>query len=89
MATPEAQTPADRFIARWADAAASERANAQLFLTELTDLLGVPRPGNDHALGYSFEEIAEASGMPVGTAKCHAHRGRNRLREHLEDREVA
>ncbi len=55
MVTPEAQTPADRFIARWANAAASERANAQLFLTELTDLLGVPRPGNDHALGYSFE----------------------------------
>ena len=41
------------------------------------------------ALGYSFEEIAEASGMPVGTAKCHAHRGRNRLRERLEEREVA
>ncbi len=41
------------------------------------------------ALGYSFEEIADAAGMPVGTAKCHAHRGRNRLREHLEDREVA
>ncbi len=38
-----------------------------------------------HALGYSFEEIAEAAGMPVGTAKCHAHRGRNRLRERLED----
>jgi RNA polymerase sigma-70 factor (ECF subfamily) len=37
------------------------------------------------ALGYSFEEIAEAAGMPVGTAKCHAHRGRNRLRERLED----
>jgi RNA polymerase sigma-70 factor, ECF subfamily len=41
------------------------------------------------ALGYSFEEIAEASGMPVGTAKCHAHRGRNRLREQLEERDVA
>jgi RNA polymerase sigma-70 factor, ECF subfamily len=41
------------------------------------------------ALGYSFEEIAEAAGMPVGTAKCHAHRGRSRLRERLEDREVA
>jgi RNA polymerase sigma factor, sigma-70 family len=41
------------------------------------------------ALGYSFEEIAEAAGMPVGTAKCHAHRGRNRLRERLEEREVA
>jgi RNA polymerase sigma-70 factor, ECF subfamily len=41
------------------------------------------------ALGYSFEEIAEAAGMPVGTAKCHAHRGRNRMRERLEDRDVA
>jgi RNA polymerase sigma-70 factor (ECF subfamily) len=41
------------------------------------------------ALGYSFEEIAEAVDMPVGTAKCHAHRGRNRLRERLEDRDVA
>jgi RNA polymerase sigma-70 factor (ECF subfamily) len=38
-----------------------------------------------HALGYSFEEIAAAADMPVGTAKCHAHRGRNRLRERLED----
>jgi len=41
------------------------------------------------ALGYSFEEIAEAVDMPVGTAKCHAHRGRNKLREQLEDRDVA
>ena len=41
------------------------------------------------ALGYSFEEIAEAVDMPVGTAKCHAHRGRNRMREQLEDRDVA
>jgi RNA polymerase sigma-70 factor, ECF subfamily len=38
------------------------------------------------ALGYSFEEISAASGMPVGTAKCYAHRGRNRLREQLEER---
>jgi RNA polymerase sigma-70 factor (ECF subfamily) len=36
------------------------------------------------ALGYSFEEIAEAAGIPVGTAKCHAHRGRARLSERLE-----
>jgi RNA polymerase sigma-70 factor, ECF subfamily len=41
------------------------------------------------ALGYSFEEIARAAGMPVGTAKCHAHRGRNRLRARLDDRDVA
>jgi len=27
--------------------------------------------------------------MPVGTAKCHAHRGRTRLRERLEHRDVA
>ena len=37
------------------------------------------------AMGFSFEEIAEAAGMPVGTVKCHAHRGRARLREKLED----
>jgi RNA polymerase sigma-70 factor (ECF subfamily) len=36
-----------------------------------------------HALGYSFEEIAAADGVPVGTAKCQAHRGRARLRERL------
>jgi RNA polymerase sigma-70 factor, ECF subfamily len=41
------------------------------------------------ALGYSFEEIAEAAGIPVGTAKCHAHRGRNRLRVRLEERDIA
>ena len=38
---------------------------------------------------FTFEEIAAAAGMPVGTAKCHAHRGRNRLREWLESRDVA
>lgn len=37
------------------------------------------------ALGLSFEEISAASGMPVGTAKCYAHRGRNRLRAKLSD----
>jgi RNA polymerase sigma-70 factor, ECF subfamily len=41
------------------------------------------------ALDYTFEEIAAAAGIPVGTAKCHAHRGRNRLRERLEQRDVA
>jgi RNA polymerase sigma-70 factor, ECF subfamily len=37
------------------------------------------------ALGLSFEEIAAVSDMPVGTAKCYAHRGRNRLRAKLSD----
>ncbi len=45
----------DAFIERWSRAAASERANAQQFVIELADLLGVPRPGNDHGDGYSFE----------------------------------
>ncbi len=37
------------------------------------------------ALGFSFQEISAASGMPVGTAKCYAHRGRAGMRELLED----
>jgi RNA polymerase sigma-70 factor, ECF subfamily len=37
------------------------------------------------ALGLSFEEISLAAGMPVGTAKCYAHRGRSRLRDKLSE----
>ena len=35
------------------------------------------------AFDASFDEISEATGLPVGTAKCYAHRGRNSLREKL------
>ena len=35
------------------------------------------------AFDYSFAEIASATGMPVGTAKCYAHRARNKLRSRL------
>jgi RNA polymerase sigma-70 factor, ECF subfamily len=35
------------------------------------------------AFDFTFEEIADVEGMPVGTAKCYAHRGRNGLRERL------
>lgn len=47
---PELDTPSSRpadvdgFIARWAESGGSERANYQLFLAELCDLLDVPRP---------------------------------------------
>jgi len=34
-------------------------------------------------LGFTFREISDASGLPVGTAKCYAHRGRAGLRELL------
>jgi hypothetical protein len=53
----------EAFIERWSKAEASERANAQLFLSEFTDLLGVPRPANSHAAGYSFEFPVK---IPVG-----------------------
>lgn len=35
------------------------------------------------AFDWSFEEISAAEGMPVGTAKCYAHRGRIALAERL------
>ncbi|WP_026461218.1 class I SAM-dependent DNA methyltransferase [Adhaeribacter aquaticus] len=47
------------FITRWKASGASERANYQLFLTELCELLGVekPRPASDkvHEATYTFE----------------------------------
>jgi hypothetical protein len=38
------ENPADAFIERWRHADGSERANYQLFLTELCALLGLDRP---------------------------------------------
>lgn len=35
------------------------------------------------AIGLTFEEISAATGMPVGTAKCYAHRGRTGMRTAL------
>ena len=35
------------------------------------------------AFDLDFAEVASATGLPVGTAKCYAHRGRARLRERL------
>ncbi len=35
------------------------------------------------AFDFSFAEISAASGMPIGTAKCYAHRARNGLRDRL------
>jgi hypothetical protein len=37
-------TAIDSFISRWAASGAAERANYQMLLAELCDLLGVPRP---------------------------------------------
>jgi hypothetical protein len=43
------------FFGRWSAASPFERANAQLFLVELCDLLGVPRPDPKSGSGYAFE----------------------------------
>jgi RNA polymerase sigma-70 factor (ECF subfamily) len=36
------------------------------------------------ALDLSFEEVARLADVPIGTAKCYAHRARARLRARLE-----
>ncbi len=36
-----------------------------------------------HVEGRSYEEIAEALDLPLGTVKTYIHRARNELREHL------
>jgi RNA polymerase sigma-70 factor, ECF subfamily len=35
------------------------------------------------AFDWSFAEIAESGNIPIGTAKCYAHRARNSLRDRL------
>jgi RNA polymerase sigma-70 factor (ECF subfamily) len=42
-----------------------------------------------HSQDLSYEEIAEATGAPIGTVKARIHRARNLLREWLEGREGA
>ncbi len=37
------------------------------------------------AFDWSFAEIAERDGIPVGTAKCYAHRARSSLRDRLAE----
>ena len=52
-----AHSPVQHFITRWSNATPSERANSQLFLAELCDLLNVSRPDPKHDSGYSFEHV--------------------------------
>ena len=41
------------------------------------------------AFDFSYEDIARLARMPVGTAKCYVHRGRERLRAGLEEQVTA
>jgi RNA polymerase sigma-70 factor (ECF subfamily) len=68
-----------------ARAAALSELRAEL----CAELAGIPRDqarvvALKDALDLSFEEISTALDMPVGTAKCYAHRARVRLRARLE-----
>jgi RNA polymerase sigma-70 factor, ECF subfamily len=68
--------PASSFAASeaWRELGArlAELPRAQATVVALKDAFDVP-----------FDEISAATGLPVGTAKCYAHRGRNGLRERL------
>jgi RNA polymerase sigma-70 factor (ECF subfamily) len=38
-----------------------------------------------HVEGLSYQEIAEATGLPIGTVKVHLFRAKKHLREQLAD----
>jgi RNA polymerase sigma-70 factor (ECF subfamily) len=65
---------------------------ARVATGELGEALStLPEPMRDavvlfHVSGLSYEEIATTLAVPKGTVMTWLHRGRNRLREHLEAR---
>ena len=73
------------FIARWSESAAAERANKDLVLTELCDVLGVaraePAAGEEHSDQCDFEKGARLYFAPLlsrwldnRTLSCHLAR---------------
>jgi hypothetical protein len=70
---PHAENQLMDFIARWRESGAAERANCQLFLGELCDVLGVERPrpaqADDGLNAYVFER-AVTFNNPDGTTSA-------------------
>src|SRR5690349_13662815 len=71
---PEPTEPLEEFIRRWSASGAAERANYQLFLSELCDALHIPRPEptrSDDALNtYVFERaVVFQNGDGTATTK--------------------
>jgi RNA polymerase sigma-70 factor (ECF subfamily) len=70
--------------------AAPERPDTLALREELFNALAEISPAQARvvvlkdALDLSFEEVAQVAEIPVGTAKCYAHRARERLRARLE-----
>ena len=61
-------SPIDGFIARWSASAAAERANKDLFLTELCDALGVARPEPSTGEGDRDQYVFEKGALLKTTA---------------------
>ena len=62
------------FLSRWQSSGGAERANYQLFLAELCDFLGVPRPdpsGPDNARNTYVFDRAVTSTLPDGSTTTH------------------
>jgi len=63
----------DKFIERWSPSSAAERANKDLFLSELCDVLDVPRPepstGDPDLDLYVFEKPVRVPGEDGATQK--------------------
>ncbi len=65
---------------------ALQRDQRRLLARSLADLSGDQRHVMvmKDVLSLSYEEIAGVMEMPVGTVKCHAHRGRARMRRAMQ-----
>lgn len=70
---PHSSNSLPEFIARWKESGAAERANCQLFLGELCDVLGVERPqpaqAEDEQNAYVFERAVTFQN-PDGTTSA-------------------
>ena len=72
--SPAAEVPEDVAVQR------EQRAELRACMANLSEVQRRVLVMKD-VLSLSYEQIAEAMDMPVGTVKCHAHRGRLRMRD--------
>ena len=72
---PTPQATIDAFIQKWTPSGAAERANAQAFLIELCQLLGVeapqPKLPDEAANAYVFEKTIPAPGGSSNFIDCY------------------
>ncbi|MEZ5333003.1 MAG: sigma-70 family RNA polymerase sigma factor [Thermoanaerobaculia bacterium] len=78
LAGPELQSPETGM--RRSDLAAALEASVQRLRPEYRTVMELR-----FREGLSYEEIAEITGLPMGTVKTHIHRARKAMAEHLEE----